>query len=87
MQKSILLLIQHLLKHKTLPHLAGDPLPTSANLPKVMVDQQTNIAAKAVTIPDIKFIAKAISAGSLEINSAIQVNILPTIIYKGAPGG
>ena len=51
--------------------LSGSSLrPTKANFPNIIVIQQMNIAAKAVQMPDIKFTAKAISSGLLEIKSA-----------------
>jgi len=48
---------------------------------------KTKAAAKAVQIPDIRLTAKAISAGSLENNSATQVNMRPIRMKRGAPGG
>ena len=53
----------------------------------MMVTQHMNVAAKAEQIPDIRLTANAIFDGSSDNTSATQVNILPIIRKRGAPGG
>ena len=53
----------------------------------MIVAQATNAAVKAPQIPDIRFTAKAISAGLSDKASAIMVKMRPIRMNKGAPGG
>ena len=67
--------------------LASPSLPSNASLPNIIVIHAASTPANAVHMPDIRFTAKAMSAGLSETSSAIQVNIRPTSKNIGAPGG
>src|SRR5690606_17550945 len=57
------------------------------NLPSIIVICAIKTAAREVQNADIRLTAKAISAGSFETISAIQVKRRPIIRNKPAPGG
>ena len=67
--------------------LVSPSLPNMANLPNIIATQPASTPAMEVHIPDMRFTANAISAGSLDSISATQVNIRPTNKNIGAPGG